>query len=148
MIAEAAVVRVLLNRHDLHGGIAGFFDARQDVIFEFGVGADFLGVLRHADMRFVNQKRVRVNLEALVVPLVLLRRIPHLRGENFSVVVLHDALTPCGNAFAFAAVPANAHLVKVAVFHFVGGQFEFPVAVVDSLATIFFGSLPAVEVAD
>ena len=148
MITEAPVIRMLLNRHNLNCIIARLFDARQNVFFKLNVSADFLGVLRHADVAFINQKRFRIDFKAFVVPLVRLRRIPNLRGENFSFIVLNDALTPSGNTFALAVVPTNFHFVKVAVFHLIFREFEFPVAAFDFFATISLIFLPAVEIAD
>ena len=148
MIAETSVVRMLLNRHDLNSVVAGLFDTRQNIFFELGISADFLGVLRHADVTLVNQKRIRIDFKAGVFPLVRLFGIPNLRRENFSLFVLNDALTPSRNAFALAAVPTHFHFVKVAVFELILREFKLPVAAFESLATISFIFLPTVEVAD
>ena len=137
MITEASVIGMFLNRHDLDAVVAGFDDAGQD-----------FGVLRHTDMTFINEQRACVDFETVVVPNVRMFGRPNLCGENFCFVVLNDALRPSGNTFAFAVIPANIHFVKVAVFEFIGGKFEFPVAVFEFFATISLVFLPTVEVAD
>ena len=148
MVTETAVVRMFLNRHDLDAVVSCFDDAGQDVILEFGVSADFFGVLRHTDMTFINEQRACVDFETVVVPNVRMFGCPDLRRKNFCLVVLNDTLRPSGDAFAFAVIPAHIHFVKVAVFELVGGQFKFPVTVFEFLATISLVFLPTVEVAD
>ena len=148
MITETAVVGMFLNRHDLDAVVSGFDDAGQDVILEFSIRSDFFGVLRHADVTFVNEQRACVDFKTVVVPNVRMFGCPNLRRENFRLFVLNDTLRPSGNSFAFAVIPTNIHFVKVAVFELIGGKLEFPVAVFEFLATISLVFLPTVEVAD
>ena len=148
MIPETSVIRMFLNRHDLDAVVAGLYDARQDVFFELCVRADFFRVLSHTDMAFINEQRACVDFETVIIPGVGVRGSPDLRGEDFCFVVLNDALSPRGDTFAFAVVPANIHFVEVAVFEFIGSEFEFPITVFEFLATIGFVFLPAVEISD
>ena len=77
MIAERAIVWVLLDGHHLNAVVAFLDNAGQHVFTELIVGAHFLGVLSHAYMAFVNQQRVALGREFLFLPFVW-HRIPHL----------------------------------------------------------------------
>ena len=56
MVAEGAVVGMLLYRHNLDGIIAVLDNARQHVHAELLIGANSLTVLRHADVALINQQ--------------------------------------------------------------------------------------------
>ena len=79
VVAERPVVWVFLNRHNLDGVIAVFFDARQHVDAEFLIGAYAFLVLAHADVAFVDEQRVGLGLEVGDLEFVRARRLPHLR---------------------------------------------------------------------
>ena len=57
MVAEAAVIGVLLNRHNLNAVIAVFLYAGQDILGKFLVCTDFFRILCHADMAFIDEQR-------------------------------------------------------------------------------------------
>lgn len=78
MITETSVIGMFLNRHYLDAVVTGLDDAGQDVIFEFGVSADFFCVLRHTDMTFINEQRACVDFETVVVPNVRMFGRPNL----------------------------------------------------------------------
>ncbi len=63
-------------------------------------------------------------------------------------LVLHYPCGICGNAFAASAVPADDHLVVIAVTHCIGFQFEFPHAVGFRLQGIFLQLFPLGKVTD
>ena len=70
VVAEAAVVRVLLYRHDLYAVIAVTLDAWENVLAEFIVCADLLCVACHADMAFIDEERIFVCMKMLMLPLI------------------------------------------------------------------------------
>ena len=148
VIAEAAVIGVLLNGHNLDAVVTLFDDARQHVFAKFVVSAHLFSILRHTDMAFVNQQRGGVGLERLFLKHIFLFGCPYLCAENLCVVVLHHAAAPCGNALAFAAFPVHFEFIEVLVFEGFCGELEFPVAgVFEALESIFLVFLPAVEIA-
>lgn len=148
MITETSVIRMFLNCHDLNGIVAGFFYSRQDVILELDICTDLFGILRHTDMAFIDEQRACIDFEPVIIPDVGIFGSPDLRGENLCFVILNDALTPSGDAFTLAVIPAHIHFVQVAVFEFISGEFEFPVTVFEAFTAIRLVFLPAVEVAD
>ena len=148
VIAETAVIGVLLNGHNLYAVVTLFDDARQHVLAKLIVCAHLFSVLRHADMAFVNQQRGGVGLERLFLKHVFLFGSPHLCAEYLCVVVLHHAAAPSRNALAFAAFPVHFEFVEVLMFEGFRRELEFPVArVFEALKGIFFVFLPAVEIA-
>ncbi len=46
---------MLLHRHQLHGVVAGFLDARQDVVRKLAVAVDPRLLTGHADVGLVNE---------------------------------------------------------------------------------------------
>ena len=54
VVAEAAIVRVLHDAHQLERVVAGLLDAGEDLLRELGVSANTFGLLRHAHVRLVN----------------------------------------------------------------------------------------------
>ena len=58
VIAKTTIVRMLLDGHDLHAVVAVFHDSRQYVVFKLCIGANFLGILSHTYMTFVDQQRI------------------------------------------------------------------------------------------
>ena len=57
LIAERRIIGVLHDRHQLNRIVAERLNARENLIGEFAIGADARFLLRHADVRFVNQHR-------------------------------------------------------------------------------------------
>ena len=140
---------MLLDSHHLNGVVAVLFYTRQHILGEFLVGADFLGILSHSHVALVNQQRRLVGLESLFLPLVGFLGVPHLRRENLRLVVLHYATAPSGNTLAFSPIPLHLHLVKLAVLQGFFAEFQLPVVGTgNTLATVLFGLLPVIEVAN
>ena len=62
---------------------------------------------------------------------------------------MHDATRPSRNALALSPIPPHFHLVELAVFQGVFGQFQFPVSRFgDAFRLVLRRFLPVVEVAD
>ena len=148
MIAEAAIVGMLLNGHDLNAVIAILDDTRQHILLELTVGTHLLGILSHTNMALVDQQRVLIRFERLAFPLVRLLRVPHLCRENLGVLVLYHPSCPGWDALPFSTVPAYMHLIQVAVLHGLVGQFQFPVTCsCNALGLVFLVLLPVIEIA-
>ncbi len=147
MIAERSVVWVFLNGHNLDCIITVGCYTRQDEVAEFSVCADTLSFLCHADMAFIDHERTSVGAETAHFPFVRFRR-PYLSRENFGLFVLNHAGRVGGNSFALSAVPADHHLVEVAVVDVVRLQLYFPDTIFLWLKGIFLHDLPFGKIAD
>ena len=115
VVAKAAVVRMLHDRHQLHGVVAGRLDARQRQVPKLGVGPHLALFLGHAHMRLVDERRAACGAGRRMPPDVRLRRLPHLGGKELAAWILHHAAGIGGNAFAFAAGPADIEPIKLPV---------------------------------
>ena len=146
VVAEGAVVRMLLDSHDLDAVVTVLNDTWQHVFLEFRVGAHLLGILSHSDVALVDEQRSGARLEGLLLPLVRFRA-PHLCRENLGLLVLNHTVGPCRDSLAFSAFPVHLHLEEVAVLHRLLRHLELPVAcALDALGAIFRRFLPVVEV--
>ena len=148
MIAETSVVRMFLYGHDLYAIVPIGSDAGQHVFTELIVRPDFLCILRHTDVAFINQQGSRIGAESLLFPHVRLFGRPDLRTEDFGLFVLYHAAAPCRNTFAASAFPMYFQLIEVAVFEGVAAQFDFPVpGVLYPFQLVFRRFLPVIEIA-
>mmetsp|Transcript_38602 Transcript_38602/g.114640 ORF Transcript_38602/g.114640 Transcript_38602/m.114640 type:complete len:500 (+) Transcript_38602:1140-2639(+) len=108
VVAERAVVRVLLDCHDLDGVVAELADARQHVPAELKVRVDLGLGARHADVALVDAHAPRLG-RAWVLERVRLVGVDLARRANFLglpvdaveldlVPLLCGPLDPCGDA--------------------------------------------------
>jgi hypothetical protein len=148
MIAEAAIVGMLLYGHDLDAVVAVLDDAREDVLAELVVGAHLLGILCHTDMTFVDEERVDIGLVCLMLEDVRSGRRPYLGGEYLRLLVLHDTCGPGGDTFAAASRPVHHELIEVEMVQCVLLQREFPHAIANAGELIVDMLFPVVERAD
>ena len=149
LIAEGRVVRVLHDRHQLHGVVAVALDAREHVAHELEVGAHALLLGRHAHMRLVDERRhVLLRAELLVRPRKGLARIPDGRAEAVGRLVLRDVGCIERDAVLGAARAGDAylHLGEVAQRAH-AGDVNFPVAVAQAGHRMAL-AVPVVEIAD
>ena len=150
VVSERAVVRVLLDGHDLHAVIAQFLNTRQHIATELLVRVHFLLLGTHADMALVDIETVLTDFLHLgsvaVLPLVF-GFIPHLCGKDLGLLILNDAAYVRRDTLSVTAVPLHEQLVHLSVLHGFAGQFGFPHAVADRLETIGFVLGPVVHVA-
>lgn len=63
VITEGAIIRMLLNRHDLDAVVAILDDARQNVLLELRVSSHLLSILSHTDVALIDQERSGLWLE-------------------------------------------------------------------------------------
>ena len=146
VITEGAIIRMLLNRHDLDAVVAILDDARQNVLLELRVSSHLLSILSHTDVALIDQERSGLWLEVFFLPDVRLR-IPNLGREYFGLLILHHSSCPSRDSLAFATFPMNFHLKEVAVPHCLLGEFQLPVSCAFyTLSTVLRGLLPIVEV--
>ena len=148
VVAETAIVGMLLDGHDLDGIVSGPHHTRQHSGAEFFVRAHALCVLGHANVAFVDEQRVTLGAECAGGESVRLVGLPHLGGKDGRLLILHGTLAPRRHTLAAAAVPIDFHLVQVAVLHARKGQLQLPHAVFQTLQAVYGEFLPTVEVAD
>ena len=147
MIAERAIVRMLLDSHHLNTVIAILDDTWEHVVLELRIGAYLLGILAHSDVALVDEQRRLVGLELLLTESVGFLRIPYLCGENLCIVVLNHTTAPGRNTLAFATIPLHLHLIQVAMLDSLLAELQLPVACSgDTLALVFVVFLPVVEI--
>ena len=148
MIAETAIIGMLLYGHNLDAVITVGGNARQHILTELVVRAYLFGILCHADVAFIYQQGRGVRTESLLLPHVRLLRCPNLRAENLRLVVLHHPAAPRGNAFAASSVPMHLQFIQVAMLERTGAELDFPVSrALDTLQLILGRLFPVVEIA-
>ena len=149
VIAEGAIVGMLLNGHYLNAVIAVLDNAREHILTELIVGAHLLGILRHTHVAFINQKRVFAGLKLFSLKHIGVFRSPHLCAENMCLLVLDGTGAICRNTLALSAFPVDRQLVKVAMTQGFAGKFQLPVAAItESLKLILRHFLPVVALSD
>jgi hypothetical protein len=147
MIAEAAIVGVLLNSHNLNTVVSVFDDTRQDVLTKFVVCTYLLCILSHTDMAFVDEQRVGMRSD-FIFKCIRVCRIPNLCREYLGTFVLHYSVGPCRNTFAAASRPVHHELIEVEMVQCVLLQREFPHAIANAGELIVDMLFPVVERAD
>ena len=148
LIAERGVVRVLHDCHQLYGVVAEVADARQVKFGKLTVGADALALLRHADVRLVDEQRRDLALAiAAVGPVERARRRPDLPDELIRLLVLHRAVDVAGDAVECLTAFADLQLDALPMLQDVRTrQLDFPDASFAARERMR-GAVPAVEVA-
>ena len=126
VVAEGAVVRVLLDGHNLNGVVAVGMDTRQDAGAEFLVAANALFFLCHAYVALINQQGRHIGHELRVRPSEGAGRGMHLGREDGRLRVLHHAVGISRNAFARPSRPVNYHFIQLAIGHGIGRHGQFP----------------------
>ena len=132
LIAERAVIGVLLQGHDLDGVVAQFLDAGQDILTELFERAHLLLFCRHADMAFVNHGMGPFS-GVTVLPDIFFRRVPDLGAEHLGNWVLHNAGSVGRDSLSPAAGPLDEELVELAVTEEHLRNAEFPVSAAEGL---------------
>ncbi len=132
---------MLLYGHHLYGVVAVGGDSGKYLVAEFDIGSHLLLLLGHADMAFVDEQRASVGVELLDFPLIG-GRLPHLRGENLGLVILHHPVGVGRDAVTLATRPVYPHLVELAVFQGLGRQFKLPDPVANERQLVAGAFLP------
>ena len=126
LIAERAVVRVLLDGHELNGVVTRRGDAGEDAIGELLPGADLFLLLRHAGVDFVDQRGGILAAVVRMPPAIGLRRVPDLGVEDQRRAVLDHAARPGRDAVARSARPVHPQAVVLVVLQPIPRQPQFP----------------------
>ena len=150
MVAERAIVRMLLDGHNLDAVVAQFGYTRQHIVLKFDIRSYALLLGSHTDMAFVDHQRFVGFPSARSFALSgneWLGRSPYLCGEDLRTLILHYALCIRRDAFAVAANPLDQQFVMLAVVHLLLGEVAFPYAVANGVKTIVFRLFPVIEVA-
>ena len=116
---------MLHHGHQLHDVVSGRGDARQDQVAELRVCAHLLLLLRHADVRLVDEGNGERGTGNRVFPAVG-AWVPHLGGEEVGGRILHNAARVCGQALSAPAVPAHLEPVELSVRDEPRGEAPFP----------------------
>ena len=147
LVPEGAVVRVFLHRHQLYGIVSQFRNPRQDVVRKFRVCPDAFLVLRHADVRLIDQRRGgRLFHEFAVCPLKRLLRRPDLRAKAHGLLVHADLRAVSRQPVKPVFSPAHPQFHKLSVFQRVFAfQRNLPHAVVAAVQRMAV-PVPFVEV--
>ena len=149
MIAETAIIGMLLNGHNLDAIITCLVHTRQHVYAELLVRAYLLCILSHADMALVNEQRTCIRFELVILPFILVLGLPHLGREYLCLLILNNTTHPSRNTLALTAFPMHAHLVQVSVLQSLLWQYQFPItAVAKFLEGIVSVFLPSIEIAN
>ncbi len=147
MIAERAVVRVLLHSHYLDGIVSIADNSRQDALAKLTVRAHFLLILRHTDVALVNQERLCLWTQRLRPPTVRSLGRPDLGRKDMRLLVLHHTIGPSRDALSFPSIPLDVHFVELSVAQCSGGKRQLPVfRVLYAMAAISIKFLPPAEV--
>ena len=148
MVTEGAVVRMLLDSHDLHAVISEFSDTRKDVLTELFVSRDFLCISSHTDMALVDKERflfLLAVLDGFMFPFIF-GHGPYLCGEDLGVIVLHNTTSIARDTFAITTIPLDEQFVELPMLHGAFGEIGFPYAVSNGLETIVFVLGPVVHI--
>ena len=127
MIAEASIIRMLLNSHNLDTVVTVGCNTWQYVFAEFVISTNLFGILCHTYVAFVNHQRTYVGVEYFLLEFIRFCRIPYLCAEYLGLIILHYTSSPCRNSLTFATIPAYQHLVKVTMMQRIFRKTNFPV---------------------
>ena len=147
MIAETAIVRVLLHCHNLYAVVTLMSYARQYIVAELDIAAHLLLVLGHSDVALIDEQGISGRLELGLLPLIRLLGSPCLGAEYLGLGILHHAIDPRRNALSLSTVPMHVQLEEAAVLEGLVLNLNLPVS---CLAHTLHGKLgallPSVEV--
>ena len=146
LIPEGAVVRVLLQGHDLQDVVAEFLHARKHVPAEILERGHLLLLAAHPDVAFIDQ-RMGPPPGLAPRPLVGNGRIPDLGREKLGLRVLDNAGHIGRQALPAPARPLDPELVELPVVQEHLRDAELPIATAHGLEGIGLGALPVVAVA-
>ena len=149
LVAERSIVRMLLNCHQLNRIVAIFDDARDDIIGEFAVSAYATFLLRHTDMRLVNQQLlIFLRFEFFIRPAESLIRRPNFRYETTGGFILHDARSVKWDTVKTATVAAHLDFHFLAMFQRIATfEFNLPDTVIQTRHRVRT-AIPVIEVAN
>ena len=151
MVAEAAVVGVLLHGHQLQGVVALAGDGGQHVAAEGGEVGHGFALRGHAHVSLVDAQPLAIREgRGRVPPGILGLRHPQPAGEVVAARVLRGVADPGGDAVFEPAAAGHPHLDRAGVYQplAVGrvGEEGFPLAVVAAGQRVGL-AIPLVEVA-
>ena len=148
MISEASIVGMLLDSHYLNTVVSIGSDAWQDLFAEFSVASHLLLLSSHTDVAFIDEQRVDLRTECLMLEFVGSPRCPHLCTEDFVYWVLYHPACTGGDALSLASFPANFQFVEVAMFDGISGKFQFPIHHVFPAQLVLRMFFPVIEVSN
>ena len=147
LIAEGAIVRMLLKGHDLEDIVAQVRDLGQHIPAEILKSGDSFLLPAHANVALVDEG-IGTLAGTAVLPDIRLGRIPDLGAERLGIGILDGAGDISRQALAATAYPLDVELVQVAVVEEHPGKGDLPVAAAGRLEGVPFCTVPVVEVSD
>ena len=145
LVAEAPVVGMLLQGHDLQSVVSRLDDTRKHLLPEFGERSHLLFLGTHADVHLVDE-RIGDLRTAFLTPAIGFLRFPDLGAEKLRIGVLHAAGRIGGDAFSPAPGPFDEPFVEVAVRYLFRGHAQFPVPSAKRLQGPLLIAVPGVEI--
>ena len=149
MVAERAVIRMLLNGHNLHHVVPQFCHTRQHVIRKLPVAVDALFFTRHTHMRLIDEGSLHSGrIPACILPQVRLRRVPDDAAVVEGRSILRRIANPGRHAvLVYIVSPHHMYLHALAVLQSICRQAQLPHPVCPSLHRVCL-AVPVVEIAD
>ena len=128
LVAERAVVRMLLERHYLDRVVAQSLHPRQHILTELAESGDLAFLRTHPDVALVDEG-MRPAQHPVVLPRICLCGIPDLGAEHFRPVILDKPRAVCRNPLAPATGPLDEQFIQLTVVQEHRVKPKFPVAV-------------------
>ena len=147
LIAERAVVGMLLERHDLQGVIAQSLHPREHGLAEIVETRHLLLFAAHSDVAFVDEGMLPLSGPP-VLPFVLFLRIPYLGAEDLARRILHHPGDIGRKTFPRPSGPFYPELVQLSVTQEHARNCDLPVTAAHGLEPVGIGAFPVVEIAD
>ena len=144
LVAEGAVVWMLLKGHYLECVIAEVGDFRKNIFPELGEGRNFLLFPAHSYMALI-YKGVRTFARTAVTPSVGLFRFPDFGAESLCFRVLNSAGDIGRKSFRSASRPLDEEFVEGAVAEEDVVKDNFPIPAPERFESIGIAALPVVE---
>ena len=149
MVAERAIVRVLLNGHNLHHVVPQFCHAGQHLIRKLAVAVDAPLLARHAHMSLIDERRLYIGwIPAGILPFVRLGGFPDDAAVVEGGGILLSVANPGGHAVVVRIIrPHHMNLDMLAMLQCICRQAQLPHAIRIAGHGISL-AVPEIEIAD
>ena len=145
MITETPIVWMFLNSHNLNAIVSFLCDTRKYLFTKFIIASNFLFLLCHADMAFVNQQRISGRLKCLLPKFIGVLRSPHLRTEYLCLFILNHPCSPSWNTFTLTTIPIYIQFVQVSMMNSIFRKIDFPNSILQFLQLVSSFFFPIIE---
>ena len=142
MISERAIIRMLLNSHQLNRIISSINDTRQNINPKLIISTNATMFLRHTYMRFIDQRRHSLTFKRIILPAVRLSMIPDLRIKYLGIMILHHTSRIHRDTFTTTALPMHLQLIQLTMLQRICRQIQFPHTLINPAQRKFRRLLP------